>query len=431
MQIILSGLAVLSDEAISFVIRVYKALLKPSNQLLRHNKSLELALHVVKEVLDILLNLLLQLLQGLGVLVHLLAGLLAKLLAELDWGRHSVATLLDDGGVVGLTATVPCEQVLGVARDVGESALGGNRDEVGLELLRGDVGDGVSRVLGWLERKQVGEESSNVRRGHRGTGDGVDGVLASNPGGLNVKAWGKDVIALAVVGEVGTLVGESASTDSDSVLSSGRRVVAGVGVVVASSHGEVDASLNSGVDGLVEDGRLATTQAHVGSRALEALSLALLGDGDLLRVSLGSVLDTLDDVGHGSGTVRAQDLDGLDVSLLRNTVLLAGNSARAVSSVSVSILISIAGWDSLAPRRTTLEVDVLSVCSGVDNVDINALTTVGGVEVLVEAAKGEAITVGDTGETPRRVLFELGLLRLESVNLLVLLNQLNLLFQRR
>ena len=44
--------------------------------------------------------------------------------------------------------------------------------------------------------------------GHGGTGDGVGSVLATNPGGENVKTRGKDVIALAVVGEVGTFIGK-------------------------------------------------------------------------------------------------------------------------------------------------------------------------------------------------------------------------------
>jgi hypothetical protein len=337
-----------------------------------------------------------------------------------------VTTLLDDVSVVAVSATVPREDVGGVAGNVGESVLGGDGDQVSLQLLRADIRDSEGRVLGRLEGKQVGKKASNVRRSHRGTGDGVDGVLAANPGGLDVKTGGEDVVALAVVGEVGTLIGESAGTDGDGLLGGGRGVVARVGVVVAGGNGEVDTSVDGGVDGLVEERRLATTQAHVGSRALEALSLALLRDADLLGVRLGGVLDTLNDVGHGAGAVGAQDLDGLDVGLLGDTVLLAGNSTRAVCSVSVAILIGIALRDGLSPRRTTLEVDVVDVGAGVNDVDVNTLATVLGVEVLVEGAEAQAVTVGDTGEAPGSVLLDLGLIVAQSVDFLISLDELDL-----
>lgn len=65
-------------------------------------------------------------------------------------------------------------------------------------------------------------------RGHGSSGDGVDGVLAANPGGLDVEAGSENVVALSIVGEVSALIGESAGTDGDGILSGGRRVVAGV-----------------------------------------------------------------------------------------------------------------------------------------------------------------------------------------------------------
>jgi hypothetical protein len=113
------------------------------------------------------------------------------------------------------------------------------------------------------------------------------------------------------------------------------------------------------------------------------------------------------------------------VCLLGHTVLLAGDGARAVCSVSVAVLIRITLRDGLAPRRTTLKVDVLSVGAGVDDVDIDALATVLSVEVLVEGAEAQAVTVGDTGEAPGCVLLDLRL-RAENVNLLVSLNELDL-----
>lgn len=69
-------------------------------------------------------------------------------------------------------------------------------------------------------------------------------------------------------------------------------------VIVASGDGKVNASINGGVDSLVKKGRLATSQAHVGGGALEALPLAILGLLDLRGVGLSSVFDTLDNVGH-------------------------------------------------------------------------------------------------------------------------------------
>jgi hypothetical protein len=82
-------------------------------------------------------------------------GLLLVLLSSL---LDSVATLLNDLSVVGRATTVPGEDVLGVAWDVRESTDGSDGDEVSLELLGGDVGDSVGRVLGRLERQHVDQQ---------------------------------------------------------------------------------------------------------------------------------------------------------------------------------------------------------------------------------------------------------------------------------
>jgi hypothetical protein len=216
-----------------------------------------------------------------------------------------------------------------------------------------------------------------VGRGHRGTRNNVGGSLAADPGGKDVETGSEDVVALAKVGEVSTLVSKSGGTNGDGLLSSSGRVSARVGVVVTGGNSEVDAGVDSSVDSLVEESRLATTETHVGSATLEALSLALLGLVDLLNVRLGGELDTLDDIGHGARAVGAENLDGLDVGLLGNTVLLASDGTRAVSAVAVAVLVLITRGDGLAPRGAALEVDVVNVGSGVNNVDINAFTTVG------------------------------------------------------
>jgi hypothetical protein len=94
--------------------------------------------------------------------------------------------------------------------------------------------------------------------------------------------------------------------------------------------------------------------------------------------------------------------------------------------VSVAILIGITLRDGLAPRRTTLEVDVVNVGACVDDVDVNALASVLGVEVLVEGAEAQAVTVGDTGEAPGSVLLDLGLVTAQNVDFLISLDELNL-----
>lgn len=114
----------------------------------------------------------------------------------------------------------------GIAGDVGEGALSGDADELLLQLGGRNFSNRVSRVRGRLERKEVGQKTSNVGRGHRGTRDLVGSVLAADPGGENVETRGKDVVALSVVGEVSTLVSKSRSTDSDGLLGTSRRVAA-------------------------------------------------------------------------------------------------------------------------------------------------------------------------------------------------------------
>lgn len=74
--------------------------------------------------------------------------------------------------------------------------------------------------------------------------------------------------------------------------------------------------------------------------------------------------------------------------------------------MAVAILIGIAIWDGLAPRSTTLKVDVVDVCASIDDIDVDALASVRGIEVLVECAEAEAVAVGYAGKTPRGVLLK-------------------------
>lgn len=318
-----------------------------------------------------------------------------------------VAASLDDGSVVVATSTVPGEEVGGALGHVGEGILSGDLEKVVLELLGGDGSKRVLRVGGGLERKVVGQETSDMGRGHGSAGDGVGGVLAADPGGKNAETGGEDISALAVVGEVGTAVINARGTDRDGLGSSSWRVVAGISVVVAGGDGEVNADRDGGVHSVIESLGLATTKRHVGDGALEALALAILGLLDGLDVRLGSPLHTGDDIRHGAGAVRAKDLDGIDVGLLGDTILLAGDGAGAVSAVAIAIDIGIAGGDGLAPLGTAIEIDVVDVGASVNNVGINTLTTLSGVQVLVEGGEAQSITVRDTSQTPRGGLLNL------------------------
>jgi hypothetical protein len=144
-------------------------------------------------------------------------------------------------------------------------------------------------------------------------------------------------------------------------------------------------------------------------------------------VSLDSILDTLDDIGHGAGAVGTKNLDSVYVGLLGNTVALASDGTRAVSAVAVAILIGIAVGDGLAPVCATLKVDVLGVGASVDDVDVDTLTTVGGIEVLVPGAEAQRIAVRDTGKTPGGVLLGLVVIAAQGVDLRVALNVVDLL----
>lgn len=293
----------------------------------------------------------------------------------------------------------------GVGGNVSESALGGDGDDVLLQLSRSKLLNSECRVRGGLEGDKVDQQASNVRRGHGSARDDVGGVVAANPGGQDVETRSEDVSALSVVGEVRTLVSKCRGTNGDGLLGSSRRVVASISIVITGGNGEVKTSLNTSVNSILEGLRLATTETHVGNAALESLDLAVLGILGLLDMSLDGILDTRNDIRHGARAARPEDLDSIEVGLLGNTVLLTSHGSGAVSSVTIAIEIFIVGRDCLAPSGTALEVNVVNVDTRVNGVGVNALTPLGGIQVLVEVTEGQAITVRDTSQTPRGVLF--------------------------
>lgn len=369
---------------------------------------------LVHELVDLLGELLGLGAKVLGALDNLARGNLKVLLngdLELLNGRGHLLGLVTTGsdnlGEVAAATTVPGEEVGGVGGDAGECVLSSDRDEGRLELLGGNGSDRVLGVLSGLKREVVGKETGDMGRSHGGTRDGVDSVLGSDPGGLNAQTRGEDISALSVVGEVGTAVIESRGTNSDGLGSSSGGVLAGIGVVVTGSNGEVDTRADGSVDSSIESLGLATTERHVGDRALESLALAILGLLHLIDMAGGSKLDTLDDIGHGARSVGSENLDSVDVSLLGNAVLGATDGAGAVSTVTIAILIGIAIGDGLTPLSSALEVDVVDVGTGINDVGIDTLTTVGSVQVLVEGTEVQGISVRDTGETPRSLLLGL------------------------
>lgn len=205
-----------------------------------------------------------------------------------------------------------------------------------------------------------------------------------------------------MVGEVSALIADGGGANGDSLLSSSRRVVARVTVVVAGGDSEVHTSVNGLVDGVVERPRLASTERHVRDgtlvRGLASL-LELLEGGLRLRLRLSSSPDdTTDDIAHGTAAVAAEDLDGNDVRSLGDTVLARSDRASAVGTVAVAILIDVVLRNGLAPERATLELDMVDVDAGVDDVNIDALATSRVVLVLGERAECKLRPVTDTSE---------------------------------
>lgn len=149
--------------------------------------------------------------------------------------------------------------------------------------------------------------------------------------------------------------------------------------------------VNSAVDSVVQSLGLAATEGHVGNRTLVrrlASLLKLLECGRSLGLSLLRNIDnTCNDVTHGAAAVAAKDLDGDDVGGFGNAVLAGSDGSSAVRAVAVRILVDIVLRDSEAPASAALEFGVCNVDTRVDDVDIDALTTMRVVLVLGEGTK--------------------------------------------
>lgn len=120
--------------------------------------------------------------------------------------------------------------------------------------------------------------------------------------------------------------------------------------------------------------------------------------GSLLSGSGGRVGDTTNDVGHGTASIGAENFHGDEVGTLGNTESGTSNGTSAVRAVTVAVLIDVVR-DGLAPGGTTLEVDVLDIDAGINDVHVDTLASLSRVEILGECAKGEFSAVSDTSET--------------------------------
>ena len=61
--------------------------------------------------------------------------------------------------------------------------------------------------------------------------------------------------------------------------------------------------------------------------------------------------------------------------------------------MAVAIFVYIIVGDGLAPMSSSLEIDMVDVCAGIDNVDIDAVTSVVRIKVFVESSEAEALTM--------------------------------------
>lgn len=171
-----------------------------------------------------------------------------------------------------------------------------------------------------------------------------------------------------------------------------------------SCNSEVNATVDCAVEGLVQSLRLATTERHVrnGTLVRSLASLPELVRSSLrLRNSLFNGPDnTSHDVAHSAASVATEHLDSDNVRRLSDTVRTRRDGTCAVRAVAVRIDVLIVLGNSLAPVRTTLELDVIDIDTGVDDVNVDALATARVVLILGEGTEGELGTVA----YPRKTL---------------------------
>jgi len=96
-----------------------------------------------------------------------------------------------------------------------------------------------------------------------------------------------------------------------------------------------------------------------------------------------------------------------------------------MGSVAIAVNIRIILRDGLAPACSALKVNMVNVGSGINDIDVNTLATVGGIQILVICAEAKSLAVRNASKTPwSRVLNYTFIFK--SVDNLVLLDKLDL-----
>lgn len=203
-----------------------------------------------------------------------------------------------------------------VANLVDDSASGGHLDKFVAQA-------GVRRDTR-LGRK-VGSQTSNMRRGHRGTRVVCRPVVGQR--GQNTDGGAVDVYNGTIVGVlVATVIGLGAADGADLGGGAGR-VVLGVVVVVTGGDGHEVTSIDHGVGRVVERLGVAAAQRATHDVAVGALGTTLGG------VVLDKVVRG-DEVRVPEGVILVDDLDAKDGGLFGDTVAKRANRTGAVRAVA-------------------------------------------------------------------------------------------------
>ena len=266
-----------------------------------------------------------------------------------------------------------------------DGAGGDARESAGLSGVLDVLAESSGGALA-VAAVEVGSETGNVGRGHRGTGDGGGAGGAADPGREDGGAGGEDVDDGAVVGEGRAGIRGGGGTDSAGRGGRGRGVVGSVGVVVTGGDGKEVAGVGDGSGGAVDGGGVATAEGHVDNDTVGAAAAGGIGD-DAVHAS--------NDTGGRAGARGGKDLDSIELGLLGNTIGRATNGAGNVGTVAVAI--SVVRVDVVGdPGSTAAELGVGGVDTSVNDVGAGA----GTARVVVGVGGRASVPVGETGKTP-------------------------------
>lgn len=86
------------------------------------------------------------------------------------------------------------------------------------------------------------------------------------------------------------------------------------------------------------------------------------------------------------------------MSLFGNPILARGNRAGAVTTMSIAVYIYVVYGNGLSPERTTLKLFMIEVDTGIDDIDINAFSTIRIKFILGKSAESQFGTMTDPCE---------------------------------